>query len=166
MVMRNILCVGDPPVTGGAVLPYDAPYPTRMTDALIPVALIGGSVFCKACKSTGIIAKAGGMRRINFMTEIALDGDVCVCNCHPPPPIKATIALTAWHEDEGEAIPAEPPRTFNQHFQIVHEETGKPLKNHDYRILHNGEIIEGTTDEDGLTKIVYFNSASNIEIQY
>lgn len=164
--MRNWLCVGDPPVTGGAVLPYDAPYPTRVTDAEIPVALIGGAVYCEACKSTGIIAKAGGMRRVNFMTEIALDRDICVCNCHPPPPIKATIALTVWHEDEGEAIPVEPPRTYNRHFQIVDEVTGKPLKNRPYKIIFDGETIEGATDDDGKTKLVHYDSSKNIEIHY
>jgi hypothetical protein len=166
MVMRNWLCVGDPPVTGGAVLSYTTDCPVFEHGIL--VALVGGAVYCDACKTTGIIAKAGGPERFGFMTKtgIALDGDLCVCNCHPPPPIKATHALTTWFDDMGDGMPIDPPRTFNQHFQVVDKKTGEPLQNHHYVLVHNGEKIEGTTDENGLTKIVYYNSASDVEIHY
>lgn len=164
MTERNFLCVGDPPVTGGAVLPYNVPYPTTFHGR--DVALINGKVYCEACKSTGIIIKAGGPRRLLFEGQAALDGDLCLCKCHPPPPIKATHALTDWFDDEGDGMPVDLPRTYNQHFQIVDGKTGKPLENHYYRIVHNGENIEGTTDENGLTKVIYFSSASDIEIHY
>ncbi|WP_162845222.1 PAAR domain-containing protein [Hydromonas duriensis] len=164
--MRKHIAVGDPPTTGGAVLPYDGAS-NKMNGN--QVALIGGKVKCEACGKIGVIAKAGGPRRCGAGNgnEMALEGDLCICDCHPPPPIMSVVYHTSSYEDMATGNPAPIlDRKYNQHFQIVHEQTGKPLKNHDYRILHNGEIIEGTTDDNGLTKIIHFDSASNIEIEY
>jgi hypothetical protein len=88
-MMRRVLVVGDPPVPGGAVLPYIGPlmdvYGHR-------VALIGGRAYCKGCNSVGIIAKAGGLRRSLFYTaEMTLEGDVVVCHCPVPPPLVSTL---------------------------------------------------------------------------
>ncbi|WP_348600514.1 PAAR domain-containing protein [Cupriavidus sp. BIS7] len=65
-------------------------------------ALIGGEAYCEACKSIGAIAKAGGPRRMLFMGEIALDGDIVMCRCATPPRIVATLAGETWYEDMGE----------------------------------------------------------------
>jgi len=66
---RKIVVVGDPPATGGRILPYNGrEYTVRGHKA----ALIGGRVYCEGCNGVGVIAKAGGPKRINFITEIAL----------------------------------------------------------------------------------------------
>lgn len=95
-MMRRILVVGDPPAPGGRVLPYDGPmfdlYGHR-------VALIGGRAYCEGCNSVGIIAKAGGPRRLQFITEAALEGDVVVCHCPVPQPLLSVLQQTAIYED-------------------------------------------------------------------
>ncbi|WP_414706656.1 PAAR domain-containing protein [Ralstonia sp. UBA689] len=79
--MRRIAVVGDSLERGGEIMPYAGPVFT-MGDAGHQVALIGGQAYCRACKSTGVIAKAGGPRRIDFMGETAADGDIVLCGCN------------------------------------------------------------------------------------
>jgi hypothetical protein len=94
---RKILVVGDPPASGGQVLPYDGP----MLDLYgHRVALIGGRAYCEGCNSVGVIAKAGGPRRPQFISEAALEGDVVVCHCPVPQPILSTLQRWATYEDE------------------------------------------------------------------
>lgn len=64
-------------------------------------ALVGGKAYCQGCKSTGTIAKSGGPRRMQFMGEIALDGDIVLCACPSPSRIVAVLAGEAWYEDMG-----------------------------------------------------------------
>ena len=93
---RKILVVGDPPAPGGRVLPYDGPmldfYGHR-------VALIGGRAYCEGCNSVGVIAKTGGPRRPQFISEAALEGDVVVCHCPVPQPILSTLQQWATCDD-------------------------------------------------------------------
>lgn len=93
---RKILVVGDPPAAGGRVLPYDGP----MLDLYgYRVALIGGRAYCEGCNSVGIIAKAGGPRRPEFISEAALEGDVVICHCPVPQPILSKLQQTATCDD-------------------------------------------------------------------
>lgn len=64
-MMRRILVVGDPPAPGGRVLPYGGPTSELHGHR---VALIGGRAYCEGCNSVGIIAKAGGPRRPQFIS--------------------------------------------------------------------------------------------------
>lgn len=95
-MMRKIIVVGDPPASGGRVLSYVGPmfdlYGHR-------VALIGGRAYCEGCNSVGIIAKAGGPRRLQFISEAALEGDVVVCHCPVPQPLLSVLQQTATYED-------------------------------------------------------------------
>jgi hypothetical protein len=96
-MMRLLLCVGDEPQTGG----YTVNSNTRPFGVSgHPAAIIGGHAYCNACKSMGLIAKAGGPRRINHTPhEIALDGDILLCKCPEPPRMVARMQSTFWHED-------------------------------------------------------------------
>lgn len=95
--MRLILCVGDAPQTGG----YTVNSNTRpFTVSGHPVAVIGGEAFYNACNKMGVIAKAGGPRRIRHTPfEVALDGDVLLCGCAEPPRMVAKMQQTNRHED-------------------------------------------------------------------
>lgn len=101
-MMRRIAVVGDRLERGGEILPYNGPIFTLGDDASRQVALIGGEAYCEACKSTGVIAKAGGPRRIEFMGETAADGDIVLCHCATPPRIVARLAGESWCDDEAE----------------------------------------------------------------
>ena len=96
-MMRLLLCVGDEPQTGG----YTVNSNTRPFGVSgHPAAIIGGHAYCNACKSMGLIAKAGGPRRINHTPhEIALDGDILLCKCPEPPHMIARMQSTFRHED-------------------------------------------------------------------
>lgn len=95
--MRRFIVVGDPPATGGRVLPYQGP----MVDFFgHQAALIGGRAYCEGCNSVGIIAKAGGPRRQQFISEIALEGDVVVCHCPVPQPLLSVLQRSAEYDDE------------------------------------------------------------------
>lgn len=95
-MMRKMVVVGDPPAPGGAVLPYSSRSYTLHGHQ---VALIGGRAYCQGCNSVGIIAKAGGPRRMNFISDVALEGDVVICHCPVPPPLMATLVHTSWYDD-------------------------------------------------------------------
>jgi hypothetical protein len=102
-MMRRIAVVGDGLERGGQILPYAGPVFT-MGDAGHQVALIGGAAYCAACQTTGLIAKAGGPRRIEFMGETAADRDVVLCKCSMPPQVVATLAGDAWCDDMAETM--------------------------------------------------------------
>lgn len=99
-MMRRIAVVGDALQDGGAILPYSGPA-CSFGDAGHQAALIGGQAYCEACKSVGAIVKAGGPRRIQFMSGVALDGDKVLCKCPRPQRIVAVLAGSAWHDDGG-----------------------------------------------------------------
>ncbi|MDQ0015755.1 putative Zn-binding protein involved in type VI secretion [Variovorax boronicumulans] len=96
-MMRRILVVGDPPAPGGRVLPYGGPTSELHGHR---VALIGGRAYCEGCNSVGIIAKAGGPRRPQFISEAALEGDVVVCQCPVPQPLVSVLQQSATYDDE------------------------------------------------------------------
>jgi hypothetical protein len=100
---RWIAVVGDTRERVGQIPPYAGPVFT-MGDAGRQVALIGGAAYYEACKSTGVIAKAGGPRRIDFMGETAADRDIVLCKCATPPHIVATFPGDSWCEDMAEAM--------------------------------------------------------------
>lgn len=93
---RRIAVVGDSLSSGGTISPYGGP---RFLVRGHQAALIGGSAFCSACQSTGVIAKAGGPYRLKFQGEVALDHDIVVCDCSTPPSIIALLAGEAWCDD-------------------------------------------------------------------
>lgn len=103
-MMRRIAVVGDRLENGGEILSYAGPPFTLGDDASHQVALICGEAYCEACKSTGVIAKAGDPRRIEFMGETAADGDIVLCNCPTPPRIVAKLAGESWCDDEAESV--------------------------------------------------------------
>ncbi len=96
-MMRRVVLVGDPPAAGGRVLPYDGP----MVDFFgHRPALVGGRAYCEGCNSVGIIAKTGGPRRPQFISEMALEGDVVVCHCPVPQPLLSVLRQSAEYDDD------------------------------------------------------------------
>lgn len=93
---RKFVVVGDPPASGGRVLPYGGPLFEIHGHR---VALIGGRAWCEGCHSVGIIAKAGGLRRLRFISEAALEGDVVICHCPVPQPLLSVLQSTGMLED-------------------------------------------------------------------
>jgi hypothetical protein len=100
-MMRRIAVVGDELSPGGGQLKGYAGRPAFFNGH--QPALIGGDAYCEVCRSVGIIAKSGGPRRMQFMGEIALDGDIVLCRCAIPPRIHAVLAGEKWYDDLAES---------------------------------------------------------------
>ncbi|WLE59262.1 PAAR domain-containing protein [Burkholderia plantarii] len=88
---RAYLLVGDKSSVGGVIT--EGIDGTDHTGRAI--AFIGAAVACPACSSTGHITAAGQRWPMSmFGRDIALDGDVCVCKCAPPPRMIADASTT------------------------------------------------------------------------
>ena len=137
-MMRRTIVVGDAPVCGGSVLPYKA-----MLNSTIhghQVALIGGRVYCEGCHSVGIIAKAGGPRRVEFISEEALEGDVVVCHCPKPSPLVSTLQTTSYADDgAGTHAVATPERLAALPFSGGNAEMAAAKKTVDDNVEHPAE---------------------------
>lgn len=166
-MLRLYLCMGDEPETGGTI----APYPSRpFTISGHQVAIIGGKAFCAACKSTGIIAKAGGPRRVKHgENEVALDGDILLCKCPRPPRMLATKQSMARHEDIGggngkyanaqDIEPAPCALFYDEQIQTTGRgaSTGYPY----FIDVTDGQQFAGCLDESGRLPRVYTASADS-----
>ena len=87
-MQRKILVVGDGP-RNGRILPFTPPFAMKIEGH--QVAIVGGRVYCADCDSIGFIAKAGGLRRLGYITEAAAEGDLCVCQCPQPQPLLSRL---------------------------------------------------------------------------
>ncbi|MFM0341151.1 PAAR domain-containing protein [Paraburkholderia fungorum] len=90
---RAILKLGDKSTNGGVV--------TEGIDSCThhgtPITFIGAKVWCNGCKSEGVIGWKGPHRDATMMgKQEALDGDICICRCTPPPVMIASQD-SAWH---------------------------------------------------------------------
>lgn len=160
-MLRRIAVVGDQLDTGGQIESYSGPIFT-IGDAGHQVALIGGAAYCEECRSTGVIVKDGGPRRINFMGETAADGDIVLCNCATPPRIVARLADNSWCDDEdyGAATSStNAPRSAVEQRAIYDEQytlagsQGRPLAGVRYRVRIGVQIVlSGVTDASGKTQ--------------
>jgi hypothetical protein len=172
-MMRRIAVVGDKLETGGEILPYSGPIFT-MGNSGHQVALIGGIAWCEACKSTGVIAKAGGPRRMDFMGETAADRDVVICKCPTPPQIIATLSGESWCDDMAETMGSVAEGTgchaagrtggsgirpsiaaeYNERF-ILRNANGQALPHAAYAIRRKNGVFEyGETNRDGHTHLL------------
>ncbi|CAJ0682903.1 hypothetical protein R77591_02081 [Ralstonia mannitolilytica] len=178
-MMRRIAVVGDTLLNGGTVLSYAGPACT-FGNAGHQVALIGGQAYCEVCKSVGIITKAGGPRRMNFMGEVALDGDEVLCKCLHPKRIVAVLAGEAWYEDGSgsemerhransdlaNSVPttAAASPIYDEQF-LLKDRQGNVLSDTYYTVrLPNGAIKHGTTDPLGRTERIRTDGVQEIRI--
>ncbi|WP_454722747.1 MULTISPECIES: PAAR domain-containing protein [Cupriavidus] len=177
-MLRRIAVVHDRVSGGGTVPPYEG---IPLTIHGHQAALIGGQAYCGTCKSIGLIAKAGGPRRMNLMTsEVALDSDMVMCKCATPQHIIAVLAQETWYEDMSgptgdvstSGLPAtghsnlQPKRhSYDQRFQILDELTGAPLGNRRYCVRTSAGIVEGHTDIDGFTEKVTSDIDESVTIE-
>jgi hypothetical protein len=163
-MMRRIAVVGDKLETGGEILSYTGPV-FAIGDTGHQVALIGGTAWCEACKST-----AGGPRRIDFMGETAADGDIVVCQCPTPPKIVATLSGDSWCDDMAETMGVVMPdmsgaratanatatvsRQYGDRFALRVAD-GEALPHTAYAVRRKSGIFEyGVTDRGGHTHLL------------
>lgn len=184
VVDRKVVLVGDPPTSGGAVLPNGC----KSYVNGVSKATQDSKVRCDACSSIGTIARAGGPFRPGvYGSHEVLEGDLVLCKCAvaplliakavssgPPvlwvddriekfgavgPPLRQFINLTPWRAER-------PKEAHSIQFAVTNKTDKAALINASYRIImdNNTEYI-GITDAEGLTEIVGNNVPFTAKIQ-
>ncbi|CAB3788192.1 hypothetical protein LMG28688_02638 [Paraburkholderia caffeinitolerans] len=97
---RAILRLGDTTTAGGHVLEGI----DRCSHQGVAKTFIGARIWCPVCKTEGVIGWRGPHRTSIMMgKQQALDGDICICKCDPPPVCLASQD-TAWHTFTDEEV--------------------------------------------------------------
>lgn len=171
---RKIAVVGDTLTSGGRLLPYVQSVGFRFHGHM--AALIGGAAYCDACASVGTTAKAGGPRRMHYLStrDVALDGDAVLCKCQPSPRIVAALSLESWYEDmaehdagatTGPDLLQPAPCRYGERFTLVNR-SNKPLAGVRYRITSDsGDVFTGTTDMHGQTERYLSGTAVSLKLE-
>ena len=168
---------GDTSTAGGLVQTTA----TGMRQAGLYVAFEGDAVACPACDRIGII-KCAGSRAPCAMNgrELALEGDLCICGCWPPPVLVAT-QRTATSEGASSSnagpvaggvdafvagrAPTSEEDAFDRRFVVQDEAGGAPLVNRLYRLSYPGGVVQGRTDESGFTEPVSGLEGDEVRIE-
>ncbi|QBR02109.1 PAAR domain-containing protein [Paraburkholderia pallida] len=170
---RYLLGLGDKSTVGGVVIEGVE----RRTHQGQPLTFINAKVLCPVCNSVGVIGWKGPHRSATMMgKQQALEGDICLCQCDPPPVMLASQD-TAWHEfashemDGAAHGSAKAPQTgaipsvYDEQFTLK-DDTGSPLSNVRYRIVtDSGEVFHGTTNAAGQTQRVSTQGSSALKLQ-
>ncbi|MFC4705423.1 PAAR domain-containing protein [Paraburkholderia caffeinitolerans] len=130
-----------------------------------PLTFIGAKVLCPVCKSTGVIGWKGPHRSATMMgKQQALDGDICICKCDPPPVMIASQD-TAWHEFAAHELEPAHAATYDEQFTLM-DDASRPLANVRYRIVtESGQVYTGITNAAGQTRRVTTNETSRLKLQ-
>jgi uncharacterized Zn-binding protein involved in type VI secretion len=136
----------------------------------VKVACAGDAVYCPGCNSEGVIEPDGPRISDRFNgRQVGLSDDVCRCKCNPPPRLIAnqtiskqiidgdwaaaragaateTVTLLNTAERSAAAEPAGVPLI------LLDPRTKEPYSNRRYKLELKDKIIEGTTDQHGVTK--------------
>ncbi|UGQ47626.1 PAAR domain-containing protein [Massilia endophytica] len=132
------------------------------------MAVEGDTVNCPACKSVGRIMCDGPRLSERWNgKQAALSDDLCICGCHPPPRLLAIqTQKSQLIETEGDDLsPAETQRLAESRrpssaateeavsLRLMDQASREPYRNLPYRLeLSSGQVIEGVTDGNGLTR--------------
>lgn len=161
---RCLLKKGDQSTAGGVVLEGEETckhYGTALT-------FIGAQVYCHTCKTTGHIAARGPRWPDSMMgKEQALEGDICICNCNPPPVMLASqqdsyhsfeshhLAQMGYAPDGRPLPPAPRSASYDDRYVLVEQRTGGLIANAAYAIERaSGTIEHGVTDSAGRTHLL------------
>jgi uncharacterized Zn-binding protein involved in type VI secretion len=174
-VKRYFILSGDRTTAGGEVIQGDDSWRNQGK----PLAYNGAQIYCPACKTTGYICNVPPYRPMTAMSkQVALENDICICKCNPPPRLIAsqTNASMSFESHElaamglradGSPLLKEAPANhaaFDERF-VLKDGSGNRLANTYYTIrLPSGELKHGTTDSQGRTARYQTNSARNISV--
>ncbi|WP_174769867.1 PAAR domain-containing protein [Paraburkholderia hayleyella] len=172
---RYLIVLGDKTTAGGVVIQAEESHRNHGK----PLAYHGAQIYCHACKTTGHIYNVPPYRPMELMgKQVALENDICICKCNPPPRLIASqhnasmsfesgeLAAMGLHSN-GSAIAKEERATrgaFDERF-VLKDGRGNRLADTHYTIrLPSGELKHGATDSQGYTLRYQTDSAGNIAI--
>ncbi|MDO8313539.1 MAG: PAAR domain-containing protein [Sideroxyarcus sp.] len=107
------------------------------------MALDGDTIACPSCKSTGKIRCIGPRIPETWNgRDAALENDLCMCKCAPPPRLLAAQSLRYqeidgvdnWWTSPSNLAPAELGEAFDQRILMSDSLTGVPLACQPYRL--------------------------------
>jgi len=173
---RGMIVVGDETTAGGVVI-EGSPKSTIKSKA---VALQGHAIRCLACNSIGRIQLVPPLAGAPVDgVEVALDGDLCICGCNPPPRLISSNKDFASHgfsaDELGDSAaapwlayagydPAKFALPLNEQFQMQ-DATGKPLAGMYFSVKQpRGAVVHGTTDSRGRTERYQTEGVAHIEL--
>ncbi|RFU45340.1 PAAR domain-containing protein [Paraburkholderia sp. DHOC27] len=169
---RAILKVGDRSTNGGVVTEGIS----NCTHHGTPITFIGARVWCNGCKSEGVIGWKGPHQKAAMMgKQQALDGDICICKCTPPPVMLATqdSAWQSFTPEEWAAMGGDTPGTstsskdhgaYDERVRIL-DATNRPLSSVPYHIrAAGGGVYKGLTDASGYCDRVHTDDVSRLDI--
>lgn len=177
MAIIGFIVLGDRTSHGGAVISAD---PTWTIDNQ-PVARVGDKVSCPRCKRTSTIVTSRFPMMIDMGQPATFDQDRTDCgallysrhNGHAghndgqgdttAASAASPAAASAVAAEESYA-PRKAPR-FEEHFALRDSASGEPLKGWLYSVITaDGQQIEGETDQQGRTQVVWTDSPEPVQI--
>lgn len=160
MIDRYFITLGAPTTTGGKVTSGSR---FRTIDA-VPVALAGDTCWCSGCHSEGVIVHDGP--RLDETVDgrlVALQDDLCVCKCNPPPRLVAAQTLVCqsidsdWYAGKLAAAAEKAARANAAGLDasdaetlplvLVDPDTLEPLATRSYRLGLEGGPVVDTLDQ-------------------
>jgi uncharacterized Zn-binding protein involved in type VI secretion len=172
---RNLIVVGDKTTADGVVQNGMSAGFNNGT----PLAYHGSRVYCPACKSEGYVAAWGPSWPMSFDgKQVALENDLCICQCNPPPRLVAShddmsqtfeaheLAALGYAADGSSVAEMESEnRAFDRYFRFV-DENGAPVTGIRVHVTDaSGSTSPVTTDGDGRTPVVSGNEGQEIGVK-
>lgn len=166
MTTRFHITVGASTTAGGKVISATS---NRLINGA-KVAYAGDQVSCPKCNSTGVIQPDGPRNSDVFNgRQVALSDDLCICNCKPLPRLVANQTFSKqtidadWHADKAGALAGTAAKLNTAGgsastvpdgvpLVLLDPKTEEPYSNRRYKLELNGKVIEGTTDQNGVTR--------------
>lgn len=158
---RYFIIVGDKTTSNGTVLEGEE----RVTIHGKAQACHGARIYCPTCKSEGRIAGAGPSRPHTLHgKQAALENDLCICKCDPPPRLLASQHYASMSFDseelcrmgyapDGSRLASGNAGEFDRHFRFV-DEHGQPVSGIRVHLTDvDGQTSPVTTDSNGRTPV-------------
>lgn len=158
---RYFIVAGDKTTSDGMVLEGEE----RAKNHGKPLSYHGARVYCPACKSEGLIVGNGPSRPMRLHgKQVALDNDLCICKCNPPPRLihSQTDAYMSFdgealekmeYAPDGRRTTPDSGETFSQHFRFL-DDSGRSVSG---ILVHltdvDGQTSPVTTDSNGRTPV-------------
>ena len=153
---------GDKTTAGGVVLEGIAN--TFHHDTLL--SFVGAKIYCHGCKSQGVLAPEGPRFPDDFMGhKPALNNDICICRCDPPPRLLASqgtmyeeygpaeLAAMGFSDDGKPLQKIVSSTNCAQRILVKDSVTGEPLTQQPYLLDIDGVRQMGRTDANGYALI-------------